>query len=199
MNILEHAATQTPEQKAKRSIGGASGILYDVFNFQPWMINLHDIATGMSKKCRWNGQINTDEIFSVAQHSVYVSRLCGSDVYDRLAGLLHDASEGIMVDLITPLKRQMPDFRTVEDDVQDKIFAHFGIEMTEQREKVVATADRLCLQMESLEFDSIIHGEYMTDTKLFDFFTGDQLMGCKKAKAFWIAEFNSVMSEILTR
>lgn len=199
MNTLSAYADQTKDQKLRRLIGGATGVLYDVFNFQPWMVNLHDIVTGISKKCRWNGQINTDEIFSVAQHSVYVSRLMGPDPYDRLTGLLHDASEGIMVDLITPMKREMPIFGEVEDSVQSTIYIHFGVEMTEKRIELLEHADRLCLYMEALEFDRQIAGEYMTNTKLFDHFKGDGLMNCKDAKRFWLAEFNAVMAEILTQ
>lgn len=199
MKHLSDYASQTKEQKTRRLIGGATGVLYDIFNFQPWMVNLHDIATGISKKCRWNGQINTDEIFSVGQHSVYVSKLMGPDPFDRLAGLLHDGSEGIMVDLITPMKREMPIFSEVEDHVQNTIYKHFGIEMTDKRAQLLEHADRLCLYMEALEFDRVIAGPYLTGTKLFDYFTGDQIMGCKQAKQFWLDEFNTVMTEILTQ
>ncbi|MBB5276280.1 hypothetical protein HNR26_002332 [Rhizobium rosettiformans] len=186
----------TPEEKDRRLIQGVTGALYDVFNFQPWMVNLHDIATGLSKKCRWNGQIPGDEIFSVAQHSVGVSRLMGPRPEYRLMGLLHDASEGVMVDLITPMKREMPDFVAVEDHVQAVIYTHFDLSITPEMDRALATADRLCLEYEANEFERC-WTHMQTDRKFTEVFDMP-IMGCADSKRLFIAEFNSIVTEILT-
>ena len=197
MDMREKIASQTPEEKSRRLFIGATGTYYDIFNFQPWMINLHDIATGLSKKCRFNGQLNTDEIFSVAQHSVYVSRLVMGGPKSKLAGLLHDGSEGLMTDLITPMKTVMDDFANIEDFVQNTIYTHFNITMDEATAKEVHRADQYALCLEMNEFGRTPHLD-MTSYKLFEFFSGDKLMGCAEAKRFFIDEFNSIIKEILT-
>lgn len=195
-NPLAKYKYQTKQQKDRRLIQGVTGTLYDIFNFQPWMINLHDIATGLSKKCRWNGQIPGDEIFSVAQHSVGVSRMMGPDPHRRLLGLLHDASEGLMVDLITPMKREMPEFAHLEDHVQATIYTHFGLSISPEMDKALAAADRLCLEYEANEFERG-WSHMQTDKKFTEVF-GMPILGCAAAKKLFIAEFNSIVTEILT-
>ena len=78
----------------------ASGIIVDIHNPTPDMITLEDIACGLSKICRFGGQIN--EFYSVALHSCYVSQIAPPDI--RLEALLHDASEAYLGDIIKPLK-----------------------------------------------------------------------------------------------
>lgn len=188
----------SPELKMRRLSKGATGTFYDIFNFQPWMINIHDIATSLSKKCRWNGGLNTDEIFSVAQHSVYGARSAGDDPFDRLALLLHDGSEGFMVDLITPQKLIFENFRDVEDDVQGKIYTHFGVDMHEHRTKLVHMVDRLMLGLEANEFGRDLANNTAGTSTLTDFFPGHTLWNCVEAKKQFLAEFNLIMTEILT-
>lgn len=185
--------------KNRRLAKGATGTFYDIFNFQPWMINLHDMATSLSKKCRWNGGINTDEIFSVAQHSVYAARSAGDDPFDRLAALLHDGSEGFMVDLITPLKLVFTDFRDIEDDIQGKIYTHFGVDMNAARAKHVHMVDHLMLGLEANSFGRELANNPAGKSTLSDFFPGHYLWNCVEAKRQFLAEFNLIMTEILTR
>lgn len=187
----------SPERKDRRLIKGATGTFYDVFNFRPWMINLHDIATSLSKKCRWNGMINIDGIFTIAQHSVYVSRIMGPKPEYRLMGLLHDASEGPMVDMITPMKRELPDFVDVEDHIQTMIYNHFDLSITPEMDKALHAADRLVLEWEANQFDRE-WDNMQTDRKIFDVFP-EGCLDSAAAKKLFIAEFNSVVSEILTR
>jgi hypothetical protein len=189
----------SPDLKLRRLSKGATGVFYDIFNFQPWMINIHDIATSLSKKCRWNGGLNTDEIFSVAQHSVYGARSAGDDPHDRLAMLLHDGSEGFMVDLITPQKLIFENFRHVENDVQGKIYQHFGVDMHEHRTKLVHMIDHLMLGLEANEFGRDLANNPAGTSTLSEFFPGHTLWSCVEAKKQFIAEFNLIMTEILTR
>ncbi len=78
-----------------------SGIEFYPLNPRSEDIHIEDIAHALSNQCRFAGHIN--EFYSVAQHSVLVSRLCLPQ--NKLWGLLHDASESYLVDLPTPLKQ----------------------------------------------------------------------------------------------
>jgi 5'-deoxynucleotidase YfbR-like HD superfamily hydrolase len=88
-------------------------------------ICIEDIAHALANKCRFSG--HTSKFFSVAQHSVIVSKLCPKQ--DRLWGLLHDASEAYLVDMPKPLK-VLPEFKwfvEVENKVQKVICEFFGL------------------------------------------------------------------------
>jgi hypothetical protein len=197
MSILDDVKNHSPEEKRARLVGGATGVLYDIFNFQPWMINIHDLVTSLSKKCRWNGMLNTTEIYSIAQHSVHVSDYMGSRPQDRLAGLLHDASEGFMIDMITPMKRVFPDFRVVENKMQDAIYAHFGVNMTPERLELLHWADDHLLHLEANQFGRKIYRKG-TSHKLSDEIADFRILNCEDAKSLWIDTFNNIMSEILS-
>lgn len=77
---------------------------------RPEDIRLLDIAHGLSNVCRFGG--HTREHYSVAQHSVLVSEICQPD--NALVGLLHDASEAYIGDMVSPLKWVMPKFKEIE-------------------------------------------------------------------------------------
>lgn len=74
-------------------------------------IDIEDIAHGLSLHCRYGGQI--PKHYSVAQHSVLVSELC--DPKDAFWGLMHDAAEAYIGDIISPVKRMLKDFSKVEN------------------------------------------------------------------------------------
>jgi uncharacterized protein len=85
--------------------------------------NILDIAAGLSKICRFNGQCH--KFYSVAEHSVHVSRIVPKEL--ALVGLLHDAAEAFMGDMVKPLKSIMPEFQRVETEVEKDIFRRFGL------------------------------------------------------------------------
>ena len=105
-------------------ISTRSGIRLDLRNPTPEMINRNDIAAGLSRQCRWAGQ--TTEFYSVAQHSVLVSRFCRPE--NQLAGLLHDAPEAFIGDMARPIKDLCPDFREVESRLWGAIAKTFGVD-----------------------------------------------------------------------
>lgn len=88
-------------------------------------VDIQDIAHALSNLCRFTGHCAW--FYSVAQHSVLVSRAC--DPADALAGLLHDAAEAYVADLPRPIKRQpgMEAYRDAEALVHGAIGERFGV------------------------------------------------------------------------
>lgn len=101
---------------------------YSGLHFYPLMpchteIRIRDIAHHLSNLCRFNGAVKT--FYSVAQHSVLVSRHCEPE--NALWGLLHDGSEAYVGDMVRPLKVDMPQYRRVEKVVMASIIIKFGL------------------------------------------------------------------------
>ena len=105
-------------------------------------IDIRDIAHALGMLCRFNGHCN--RFYSVAEHSVLVSRLCSPEF--ALEGLLHDAAEAYLGDVPTPLKRQWPEFRHAEDRAYGVIARKFLI--PEKTSTEVVAADTAALQLE---------------------------------------------------
>jgi uncharacterized protein len=93
----------------------------------PWgfVPNIADIAHALSNLCRFTGHVSS--FYSVSQHSWVVSELVPPE--DRLAALLHDASEAYLCDLSRPIKHHpsLWPYRDAERALQARIYAHFGI------------------------------------------------------------------------
>lgn len=89
----------------------------------PEEVCIEDIAQALSNQTRFNGHL--DCFYSVAQHSVLVSRLCSER--NRLTGLLHDATEAYVGDMIRPLKLYMPEYKEVEKKVWKAITKKFNL------------------------------------------------------------------------
>lgn len=95
-----------------------SGNYIDLLEPDPCMIDIHDIAHGLSNICRFNGQ--TPEFYSVAQHSVlcyWLAKEKGYTPAERLACLLHDAAEAYVGDMVRPLKQHLAAFAFTEQGV----------------------------------------------------------------------------------
>jgi len=110
-----------------------SGRRLDLLNPSPVDIELSDIAHGLARVARWNGQTFGDYSFSVAQHSVLVMVLFeaaapGASPRDKLFALLHDAPEYVMGDIISPLKSAMGgDYRDLESRLLNAIHIRFSL------------------------------------------------------------------------
>jgi 5'-deoxynucleotidase YfbR-like HD superfamily hydrolase len=110
-----------------------SGRRLDLLDPSPLDIEIEDIAHGLARVARWNGQTFGDHAFSVAQHSLLVDRIfCllddGSTVTERLATHLHDAPEYVIGDIISPFKAVLDaSYRGVEERLQQAVRLRFGL------------------------------------------------------------------------
>lgn len=108
-----------------------NGQHYDLNNLEQLDTSIETIAENLSKLCRYSG--NTREFYSVAEHSVEVSRtllLAFGNPRLSFAGLLHDASEAYINDLLYTVKVELKDsfYTEVEDRLERLIFERYGIE-----------------------------------------------------------------------
>src|SRR6266851_2185481 len=80
-----------------------SGRRLDLLDPSPLDIEIEDIAHGLARVARWNGQTIGPHIFSVAQHSLLVEHIAGAtnpsfSAAACLYALLHDAAEYVVGD-----------------------------------------------------------------------------------------------------
>ena len=110
-----------------------SGRRLDILDPSPVDVELSDIAHGLARVARWNGQTKGDYPFSVAQHSVLVLEIftaqnSAADAEARLYALLHDAPEYVMGDIISPFKAAMGgNYKEVENRLLGAVYLHFGL------------------------------------------------------------------------
>jgi hypothetical protein len=127
-----------------------SGRRLDLLDPSALDIEVEDIAHGLARVARWNGQTSGTHIFSVAQHSLLVEMLAhmrapGLDRSRRLAVLLHDAPEYVIGDMISPFKAVIGDaYKVVERRLLAAIHRRFGLpaKSAPELEKLIKTADR---------------------------------------------------------
>ena len=109
-----------------------SGRRLDLLDPSPLDIEVEDIAHGLARVARWNGQTVGANIFSVAQHSLLVETIAHTrsrlDRRHRLAVLLHDAPEYVIGDMISPFKVIIGDsYKSVEARLLAAIHLRFGL------------------------------------------------------------------------
>lgn len=122
-----------------------SGIIFHFLDPQPEEIKIEDIAYALANQCRFNGHCN--RFYSVAEHSVLVAALVEQE--DRLAALLHDASEAYLSDIPSPIKQFLPDYKRMEEKVQTAIESKFLSQGYIQNFQSIKTADRQQLSTEA--------------------------------------------------
>jgi 5'-deoxynucleotidase YfbR-like HD superfamily hydrolase len=121
---------RTPHRAWQRML---SGRRLDILDPSPLDVELSDIAHGLARVARWNGQTQGDYPFSVAQHSVLVLELFTASAADAepqhlLTALLHDGPEYVMGDIISPFKSAMGgNYKSVEERLLSAIHLRFGL------------------------------------------------------------------------
>jgi 5'-deoxynucleotidase YfbR-like HD superfamily hydrolase len=127
-----------------------SGRRLDLLDPSPLDVEIADIAHGLARVARWNGQTEGAHIFSVAQHTLLVEAVARArwpslDRAARLAILLHDAPEYVVGDMISPFKAVIGGaYKGVEGRLLAAIHLRFGlpVKRSEEIERMIKTADR---------------------------------------------------------
>jgi hypothetical protein len=110
------------------SIQLASGVYFNFLEPRTTPLEIADMAAGLSRICRYTGQlaIDEDDIYSVAQHSVLASENCEADC-DPYEALLHDRAESVMNDMASPLKQLLLDYKEIEDRVEEATGVYYDV------------------------------------------------------------------------
>lgn len=98
-----------------------TGLYFDPLNPVKDNVSIEDIAHALSMNCRYNGHCS--KFYSVAEHSVIVSRW----VQDPIYGLLHDAAEAYISDLISPVKANVVGYHAMEERLLKVILSKYGL------------------------------------------------------------------------
>jgi uncharacterized protein len=133
-----------------------SGRRLDLLDPSALDIEMEDIAHGLARVARWNGQTEGAHIFSVAQHSLLVETIARQrgrlDSQGRLAVLLHDAPEYVIGDMISPFKAVIGDeYKAVEARLSSAIHLRFGLPAVLSAEllALIKAADRAAAYLEA--------------------------------------------------
>ena len=134
-----------------------SGRRLDLLDPSPLDVEIEDIAHGLARVARWNGQTKGGHIYSVAQHALLVEALARSksprlDAPGRLAVLLHDAPEYVIGDIISPFKAVIGDsYKAVEQRLLAAIHLRFGLpaKLPEGLTALIKDADRSAAYLEA--------------------------------------------------
>ena len=146
-----------PEPRAWQRM--LSGRRLDILNPSPLDIEIEDIAHGLARVSRWNGQTRGKYGFSVAQHCVLVERLVRlnapkTDQKWCLAALLHDAPEYVIGDMITPFKYALGGiYRDIEQRLDMAVSLRFGLptELPVAVKRTIKRADRMAAWIEATQ------------------------------------------------
>jgi 5'-deoxynucleotidase YfbR-like HD superfamily hydrolase len=136
-----------------------SGRRLNLLDPSPLDIEIEDIALGLARNTRWNGQTKGAHGWSVAQHSDFVVEIVRrtkprAQARLLMAAKLHDASEYVTHDLITPLKAVVGDvFKEVEKRLTSAIFVRFGLpaDLSEGDHAIIKKADQIAAATEAVQ------------------------------------------------
>jgi len=134
-----------------------SGRRLDLLNPDPNDIAIEDIAHGLSRVARWNGQTSGEHVFTVAQHSLLVEHIVGREHPEwpdawLLGALLHDAPEYVVGDLISPFKAAIGiDYKAFEIRLLEAIHLRFDLpeRLPEDVTAAIKDADRVAAYFEA--------------------------------------------------
>lgn len=148
---------KTPSQRAWQRM--LSGRRLDLLDPSPLDIEIADIAHGLARVARWNGQTKGAHAFSVAQHCLLVEEIASelrprATRAFRLAALLHDAAEYVVGDLISPFKAAVGlDYKSLENRLSGAIHLRFGLpaQSPPADVKLIKRADRYAAYFEATQ------------------------------------------------
>jgi len=134
-----------------------SGRRLDLLDPSPSDIEIEDIAHGLARVARWNGQTTGPHALSVAQHSALVEEITSTlhpdwDARNRMAALLHDAAEYVVGDLISPFKAALGiDYKAFEIRLMQAIHQRFDLqaELPDEIQAAIKHADQIAAYFEA--------------------------------------------------
>jgi uncharacterized protein len=136
-----------------------SGRRLDLLDPSPLDVEIEDIAHGLARVARWNGQTKGDHAFSVAQHCVLVEAIAshvnaGFTREQKLMALLHDASEYVIGDMISPFKAALGyDYKAFEHRLMAAIHVRFGLPAVppDTTTSLIKQADKMAAYLEATQ------------------------------------------------
>ncbi len=144
-----------------------SGRRLDLLNPSPLDVEIEDIAHGLARMARWNGQTTGAYAYSVAQHSLLVENIAAQchpqwPAKWRLMALLHDGAEYVIGDLISPFKAAIGlDYKKFESALLAAIYLRFGLpaEPPKSVSKAIKAADKSAAYFEATQLAGFNSGE----------------------------------------
>ncbi|HEX8902010.1 HD family hydrolase [Vitreimonas sp.] len=144
-----------------------SGRRLDLLDPSPLDVEIEDIAHGLARVARWNGQTIGTHAFSVAQHSLVVEEICRKlapewDKQKRLMALLHDAPEYVIGDMISPFKAALGiDYKAFEAKLEAAVHVRFGLPAHPSAtvKGVIKRADIICAYFEAVQLAGFTEAE----------------------------------------
>lgn len=136
-----------------------SGRRLDLLDPSPFDVEIEDIAHGLARVARWNGQTLGEHAYSVAQHSLLVEQIFNhikpeAQIDWQLLALLHDAPEYVIGDMISPFKAVMGgDYQQIENRLEAAIHLRFSLpaRIPIALKKLIKQADRIAAYYEAVQ------------------------------------------------
>jgi 5'-deoxynucleotidase YfbR-like HD superfamily hydrolase len=184
-----------------------SGRRLDLLSPDPKDIEIEDIAHGLARVARWNGQTQGSYAFSVAQHSLIVTDIVNAlqpeyTNNELLAALLHDAPEYVIGDLISPFKTAIGlDYKAFENNLLQAIYCRFGIrELSLNAAGAIKQADTVAAYYEATRLAGFEKSEAETffgipnlPTELHNALTVLEPVSANDAQTLFLARFAELL------
>ena len=188
-----------------------SGRRLDLLNPSPLDIEIADIAHGLARVARWNGQTKGPNIFSVAQHSLLVEAFAQAINPDlsarwRMMVLLHDAPEYVIGDIISPFKAVLGhSYKNIENNILSAIHLRFGLPAAQPAPlaKLAKQADRAAAFVEATHLADFAFEEAerffgLPQVRLSALESWLKPLTSDEAEAQFLARFNQLEKDITT-
>ena len=153
------------------------------------MIDIKDIANGLSKICRFGGQ--SSHFYSVAQHSVLVCYLMkeGEGNYE-LEALMHDASEAYLGDVVKPLKIMLGNvYKSLENGFCNVIAEKYNLIQSPETNTLIHKYDREALELEHEAFQKGNFVPMLVTMDRLGLYSGHVHWDCNEARLLFLACF----------
>ena len=196
------ASTKANETRAWQRM--LSGRRLDLLEPSPLDIEIEDIAHGLARVARWNGQTRGAHSFSVAQHSVLVHEIVRklesrTDNDTLLMALLHDSPEYVIGDMISPFKAVIgADYKAVEHRILSAVHLRYSLpaDTPEKARALIKKADTVAAYFEATELAGFSTKEATTYFGRPRGFSADMFclepLSTKQAQAVFTDTFNSI-------